>query len=105
MTDTVPPKDRDTDPEIHLSDHEILLALKQQVAQMEEDISAIKKEVAGTARAFHDVNKHLAGIRADIDLASEQLVPWNTMLGELHERLVKFEVAARKSTIPPPGEA
>jgi hypothetical protein len=67
-----------------------------------DDIRLIKMETAGTSKAFHDVNGHLAVIAADIALASEQLVPIGTMIGELEARIIRLE-SQRLRSVPPPA--
>ncbi len=90
------PKDRDTDPDIRLSDRALLLLLKSQVDEMAKDLALVRAETTGISKAFHDVNSHLAVIKADLELATEQIVPIGTALGDLQARLFRAERIARK---------
>lgn len=97
------PANRPTNPAAPLSDHDILLDLADKFSQMASDIRAIIKETAGTSKAFHEVNRHLMNITADLYLTSEQLVPMGTRVGELEARVTKLESNQRNGSQRPPA--
>lgn len=98
--DELEPRQRPTDPAPAMTDREMLLDLSEQVASLAALVREIHTETAGLTRAFHDVNGHLTAIRADSYMASEQLQPIGTQLGELAARVARLE-SQRKSSFPP----
>ncbi len=105
MTDATRP----TDPAPPMSDSERIDTLTSQVdslmamaggilgkqSRLESLMREVHAETSGLTMAFHDVNKHLSGIRADAYLASEQMRPMGTRLGELELRIQHVEQSLR----------
>lgn len=96
------PQNRPTDPAPPETEKDMISNLSEIVASLAREqrtmfllVKDIHAETAGLSTAFHEVNRHLTAIKADIYLTSEQLTPFGIALGELQQRIARLEHTSR----------